>query len=135
MKPILHAPLLVFLCAIPLLSGCQTPTELRVDRGGRVARVLGDFIVVHRRLPRTLTELISYANTISDRAAIRQLHDLSFRALGPSIARVEYSDGRGITDHRTLVVSARRPPKLTSDNESLPPNILTDPNVLIVFSH
>jgi hypothetical protein len=135
MKPILHTPLLVFLCAIPFFSGCQTPAELRADRGGRVARVLGDFIVVHRRLPRSQAELVTYANTISDRAVIRRLHDLSFRALGPSIARVEYSDGHGFTEHRTVVVSARRPPKLTSGNDSLPPDILTDPNVLFVFSH
>jgi hypothetical protein len=127
--------LLVFLCALPFLSGCQTPAELRADRGGRVARVLGNFIVVRQRLPSTQAELVTYANTISDRAVIRRLHDLSFRALGPSIARVEYSDGHGITDYRTVVVYARRPPKLTSGNDSWPSNIFNDPNVLVVFSH
>src|SRR6266545_6897344 len=104
MNPFLHAPVLVALCAIPLLSGCQTQAERRADRGHRVACVLGGFIVSQRRLPSTQTELVTYANTVSDRAAIRGLRRMSFRAIGPSIARVEYFDSHGVTDYRMVVV-------------------------------
>jgi hypothetical protein len=135
MNPLLHGPLLLALCAMPLLSGCQTQAEHRADRGNRVAGVLGDFIVSHCRLPRSQNELVTYANTVSDRAAIRALRYISFRAIGPSIARVEYSDSRGITDYRTVVVSARRPPRLTPGSDSLAAKLLTDPKTFLLLSH
>lgn len=121
--------------AASFLPGCQTPAVAQTDRGHRVARVVGDFIVAQPRLPSSQAEPIANANTVSDRAAIRALRTVSFQAVGPSVARVEFSDSRGISDYRTVVISARRPPRPTREDESLPTSVFTDPNVLFVFSH
>ena len=119
MKCSIQTAILVAAATISLLSGCQTASDVRYERGNRVASVFGDYIICNGRLPSGQGDLIAYAYRFGDRTTIRRLQNVSFQALGPSTARVEFSDSHGVRDYRNVSLSAPYPLQLTNGADAL----------------
>jgi hypothetical protein len=126
---------LLFIFSSVWLSGCQAPAAKRAARYDDAARVLADFVVFRQRLPGSQADLVAAAGTYADRAAVRSLHQVSFRALAPSIARMDFKEASGVSDYRIVVVTAPRAPRLTVGPEVFPDYVLTDRKVLHAMYH